>query len=543
MIAWVSSIEWNILRIVEIGKKAGTVSFATFLSRIFGLVRDQLFAALMGAGFFSDAYFIAFRIPNLLRDLFAEGALSSAFVPTFTEYEVRRSQKEAWELANLVMGVLCAVVGTLTLFGMIFTPQVVAVIAPGFGDVPGKMELTVLLTRIMFPFLLIIAISALFMGMLNVKGEFSLPAFAPVMFNLVSIFFGIALWSFGASGRVAVIGWSVGTLIGGLVQGGIQIPSLFKHGFRFRSTLAGWRNNKGLRQIAMLMIPALIANSGIQVNILVNSILASLLDQGSPSWLNYAFRLMQLPIGVFGVAISVVTLSTLSRDVASLSKEAKEGFQSNVTSSLNLVFLLTIPCAVGLWILGVPIVRLIFERGAFTSNDTLATASAITCYAIGLPTYAAVKVLAPIFFPLKDSKIPMIASLIGVGINIIFNLLVYEKLRHPGLALGTSLGMMTNFGILVFWLQFRHGGLPWKAILKQIGLVGLATTCMAFVALYTNIWLTTGRLSLGYNLLNTLVPIAVASFAYFLILSLFGVPEMDLVKKAFRKISQRLLSF
>lgn len=524
---------------MSIGRSAGSVSLATLTSRVFGLIRDQIFAALIGAGFYSDAFFIAFRIPNLLRDLFAEGALSSAFVPTFTEYEVKRSREEAWALANLVVGTLLVVIGTLTILGMVFAPQLVSWIAPGFGSIPGKAALTVSLTRIMWPFLLIIAVSALFMGILNVHREFTIPAFAPVMFNLVAIAFGIGIWIFGLGGKAAVTGWSIGTLCGGLAQGGIQLPRLLRSGWKIRPTLRNWRGSPGLLQIGLLMLPAVIANSGTQINILVNSILASLLVQGSPSWLNYAFRLIQLPIGVFGVAISVVTLSTVSRDAATDSKEA---FRDNLTTSLNLVFLLTIPCAVGLWVLGVPIVRLIFERGAFFARDTLATAAAVSFYAIGLPAYAAVKVMAPTFFALKKSKVPMMASLFGVAANVAFNLWAYKRMGHVGLALGTSLAEIGVLTVLVLWFQFKYVGLPLGRIGKLLLRIFSASALMAIAAHFGHEGLRGLVPGLTGRLLDTLVPIAAAVAVYFGILHLLNVPETATVGRVLRRLYDRTAS-
>ena len=524
---------------MKLGKAATSVSFCIFLSRIFGLIRDQLFAALLGAGLFADAFVVAFRIPNLLRDLFAEGALSSAFVPTFTEYEVKKSKQEAWALANLVIGVLLVVVGTITLLGMIFTPAVVSIIAPGFEAIPGKQGLTVLLTRIMFPFLPIIAVSALFMGMLNVQGSFALPAFASVLFNIVSIGFGLALWGFGAEGNIAVVGWSIGTLCGGFAQGAIQIPRLVRLGWRFRLSFARWKESAGLRQIGCLMLPALIGLSATQINILVNTILASLLEQGSPSWLNYAFRLMQLPIGLFGVGISIVTLPIVSRDAA---LNSTDSFQKNLTSSLHLVLLLTIPCAVGLWVLGVPIIRLIFERGAFTPHDTYATASALACYSIGLPAYAAVKILAPAYYALKNARIPMIASILAVLANLAFNLAVYRIWRHQGLAVGTSIAAFTNLAVLGIGFQVRHVGLPLLKMATHVGKILLATALMALTAYHSHQWLQDAATGLWGRLIDTLLPISFSAFIYFLTLSMLKVPELDSVIKMVRRFGERMVS-
>jgi putative peptidoglycan lipid II flippase len=521
---------------MSLGRAAGTVGGATLVSRIAGLLRDQLFAALLGVGLYSDAFVIAFRIPNLLRDLFAEGALSSAFVPTFTETEVKRSERDAWDLANLVIGVLLAVVGSLTLLGILFAPQVVAAIAPGFGAIEGKAELTVLLTRIMFPFLPLIALAALFMGMLNVKGRFAVPASAPVLFNLTAIAVGVGLYLAAVPPRAAVIGWSVGTLLGGLAQAGVQVPPLLRLGWRFRPTLAAWRRSEGLRQIGRLMLPAVIGLSATQINILVNSILASLLEQGSPTWLNFAFRLMQLPIGIFGVAIGVVTLPRVARDAAN---EAPGALRANLASALTLVLLLTVPAAAGLWLLGVPIVRLIYEHGAFTALDTTATAAAIAVYAIGLPAYAAVKVLAPAFYALKDARTPMVASLTAVGLNIAFNLAVYRSLGYRGLALGTSIAEIALVTILLVQFQRTKTGLPLGAIARSLGKILVATAAMAVAALVSFRALS-GRLpGLTGSALETFGAILPAIAVYGLALRALGVDEASKVIAAVRRIAGR----
>jgi putative peptidoglycan lipid II flippase len=433
---------------MALAKQAGKIGGLTFVSRIFGLIRDQLFAALIGAGFFADAFVIAFRIPNLLRDLFAEGALSNAFVPTFTKTRMQESEKDAWQVVRIVFAWILIIVGALTLLGIIFAPQIVGLIAPGFDDIAGKKELTVLLTRIMTPFLLFVSLASVLMGIHNSYSHFSLPASASVFFNLVSISCGLIIWKAGFDEHWAVIGWSIGTLLGGLAQFAIQLPPILREKHSLWPSFQNLTSNLHVKEIFILMIPSVIALSGTQINILVNSILASLLEQGAPSWLNYAFRLMQLPIGVFGVAISVVALSAASQHAAA--NKMKE-FHEHVGKSIQLAYLLTIPCAVGLCVMAEPIIKLIYERGAFTIADTVRTAQALAFYSIGLPFYAVVKVKAPIFFTIKSSRVPMMASLAGVGFNILFNLWIYKKMGHRGLALGTSLGVMLNSIILTFF--------------------------------------------------------------------------------------------
>lgn len=464
---------------MALAKDAGKIGGLTFVSRIFGLIRDQMFAGLIGAGLYADAFIIAFRIPNLLRDLFAEGALSNAFVPTFTHTRIQETEQNAWAVVRILFAWILLVVGTLTLASIIFAPQVVQFIAPGFGQVQGKKELTILLTQIMSPFLLFVSLASVVMGIHNSYGRFSLPALAPVFFNWVSIIFGVVIYFSKVDSSIAVIGWAIGTLLGGFAQFAIQLPPFLKQKYSLMPLFKGMTTNQHVKDIFTLMIPSVIALSGTQINILVNSILASMLEQGAPSWLNYAFRLMQLPIGVFGVAISVVALSRASNDMAT---NQMEKFHSNVKSSIQLAYLLTIPCAVGLWILAEPIISIIYERGMFKHTDTIQTAKALMFYSIGLPFYASVKVKAPIFFTLKSSRVPMIASLVGVGFNIFFNLFLYKQLGHWGLALGTSLGVMINSSILTFFYHKKtKQPYQWGGFMIRMKIV-LAAALMGIIA-------------------------------------------------------------
>ena len=391
----------------------------------------------------------------------------------------------------------------------------------------------------MFPFLPAVALAALFMGMLNVHEEFGIPALAPVVFNIVSILFGLTLFFAGVNPKIAVIGWSVGTLCGGLAQAGIQVPKLLRLGWRWKPHISGWRKDSGLRQIAILMAPAIVANSALQVNILANSIFASLLVEGSPSWLNYAFRFMQLPIGVFGVAIAIVTMQMVSRDAA---RNEKESFRNNLASSINFLMVLTIPCAMGLWILNKPIIRLIFERGAFETPDTIATASALSCYAVGLPAYAAVKVLAPAFFALKDSRSPMIASFVAVAVNIAINFTVYQTMGFRGLALGTSAAMITNLLLLMFWFERKHMRLPYGMFTFRAIRILFATCFMAVITfgLYRAIHVRTSGFT--GSLLETFLPILAAVFVYFSVLRMLRVPEADMMIDLGKKLYLRAFS-
>ena len=433
----------------RMGARAALVSAATMLSRVLGLVREQLFAALLGASAFADAFVVAFRIPNLLRDLFAEGALSAAFVPTFTDTLKNQGRERAIRLANLVIGAILVVVGSLTLLGIFLAPWIVDAMAPGFGAVEGKRDITILCTRIMFPFLPLVSLAAVTMGQLNAQERFGPPAFASALFNVVAIVGGAFLFWAGAREEQAVIGWSIFTLLGGAAQLLVQVPAARELGHRFRLVIDF--ADPGLRRIARLMGPATVGLAATQVNLFVNTIFASRVE-GAPAWLSYAFRLMQLPIGVFGVAVATIATAGLARRAA---ERDLEGMRSTLGQGLRLVAFLTVPSMLGLVALREPIVRLLFEHGRFRPEDTIATAWATLGYAIGLYAYAGVKVVAPAFYALDRARIPLYASVSAVAANIVANVLLFPVLSYKGLALGTSIAATLNFGVLVF--AFRRG--------------------------------------------------------------------------------------
>src|SRR6266404_778412 len=462
----------------SVARNAGIISLAVMASRVLGLVRDQVFAALFGAGLQYDAFLTAFRIPNLLRDLFAEGALSAAFVTTFTQVQQTKGEHEAFRLSNRVATALMILLSLICIVGWIFAPSIVYLLAPGFYDVPGKADLTIHLTRIMMPFLLLIALAAKAMGILNARNNFAVPAVAPVFFNLGSVigglFLGLTLGPF--LGLSAIEGMAFGTLVGGFLQFAVQWPSLRRAGFRYRPMLSF--TDPGVRQIMRLMGPAIIGTAAVQINVFVNTNFASaIIDpatgavlNGPVSWLSYAFRFMQFPIGVFGVAIATATLPPLSR---STRNPDYVEFRRTLAHSLALVFLLCIPSALGLAVLGRPIVALVFEHGKFTSFDTVQTANALTAYSIGLAGYAAVKVLSPAFYALNDARTPMLISLGSIAVNYAMNSWLVGPLGHVGLAFSTSTVALVNFLLLALFmrrrvqrLEGRHLG---KTVLRIVG--------------------------------------------------------------------------
>jgi putative peptidoglycan lipid II flippase len=440
----------------KIAKSTGIVSSATFLSRVLGLVREQVFAFLFGAGYATDAFVAAFRIPNLLRDLFAEGALSSAFIPVFTDYVTNQGKEKAWELANLVLNLLLVILCLIIIVGIIFSPYIVGVIAPGFGKVAGKQELTTLLSRIMFPFLLLVALAALVMGILNTFRHFGIPAVAPTLFNLGMIIGGLFLSPFFDP---PIIGMAIGVLLGGFGQLAIQLPSLRKIGFRYRFTFN--LHHPGVKRILILMVPATLGLASTQINIFVNTLIGSLLPQGSVSYLNYSFRLMQFPIGVFGVAVATVTFPIVSAFAA---KKQMDRLLSTFTSSLKLVFFLTIPSALFLAVASQPVISVLFQHGRFTFLDTIATSQALLFYCIGLFAYSSVRLTASTFYSMGDTKTPVKTSAVAVGVNIVLNLLLMHPLGFRGLALAASISAMVNLFFLLTILDKKIGPLDRKDI-------------------------------------------------------------------------------
>jgi putative peptidoglycan lipid II flippase len=514
---------------VKVGR-AVWLSAATMTSRVLGLARDQLFAILVGANRFSDAFVVAFRIPNLLRDLFAEGALSSAFVPAFADAQRNRGPGAAWTLANAVVGLVLAVVGAFVVAGFAFAGPLVGAIAPGIAE----PALATLLTRVMMPFLLVVSLAAVAMGMLNAQGRFAAPALAPALFNVGSIAVGLVLWALGWPPERAVVGWSAGTMLGGLLQLAVQLPQLRALGYRIRPALSrAALADPGVRRIGRLMGPAVIGLSATQVNIVVNTWFASH-EVGANSWLQYAFRLMQLPLGVFGVAIATVAGAGVAQRAAARDMQA---VRATLGSALRHVAFLNVPSAVGLAVLAHPIIALIYEHGRFGGADTAATAGALLCYALGLYAYSAVKVLAPAFYALDDTRVPLLGSVLGMAANVGLNAALYPVLGFRGVALGTSLAATANLAVLgLAWR--RHGGLRDAALLPHLARVAAACVPLAVVA--WGAWRGLDRLlpaagGLPRQLALGLVPVVAGAAAYLAAARALGIRELDELLAALRR--------
>ncbi len=459
----------------SIAGAAGLIGAATFSSRILGLIRDIILARLLGASASADAFFVAYRVPNLLRELLAEGSMSSAFIPVFTEYHTLRTKRETWELASAAFTTLLSIVTLITLIGVVVAPTIVWLLAPGFHDEPTQLEMTTILTQVMFPYLIFISLAALTMGMLNSLRAFAAPALAPVFFNICVIAAALFLAPLLDE---PVIGVAIGVVVGGLAQFVMQLPSVHKRGFLFQ-----WRfdlGHPGVRRIGWLIVPSLLGTSVTQINITVNTILASYFD-GGPTYLFYGMRLIQFPLGIFGVALATAILPTLSAQAA---KGSMDELRQTVGFGLRMISFIILPAMAGLMLLRVPIVHLFFEHGAFTAADTAGTAVALLGYAVGLWAFAGMRIIVAAFYSMQDTKTPAIAAVTAMFINILLALWLMGPLEYAGLALATALSAMVNITILVSVLTSRLGGIDWWHFGQSFGRALIATIPVVLACLW-----------------------------------------------------------
>lgn len=512
------------------------------LSRVTGLVREIVMARLFGAGAVYDAFLLGARLPGLLRNLFAEGALSAAFIPVFTRVLSSKGKGEAAELSNAVATMLLLFVGAVCLLGIIFAPQVVMVLAPGFEQSPEKFALTVLLTRIMFPFLLLVALAAQAMGMLNACDVYGPPALAPVWFNIGSVGVGLAL-GFTLGRRFEhglIVCMACGVVVGGGMQLAWQVPSLWRAGFAFHPRL-DWQHPQ-LRALARLTVPAIIGSAALQINAVVNTRLASTITAGTGhaidgpvSWLGYAYRFLQFPLGLFGVAVASATLPAASRAAG---RNAE--FRQIVARSLGTVLLLTIPSSVGLAVLGESMIGLIYQGGRFDAFDTRQTAAALACYAVGLAGFAGIKILAPAFYALDDARTPMWISLASIALNLAAALafLRWTPLGHAGLALASSLVALGGGLALFAILRRRIEGVQGTALARSAAKILFASAIMGIVCAASSRAIHTalaphGSVRLAHAAdLAISIPLGLAVF--FAGARLLRVPELALVMDRFR---------
>ena len=521
----------------RLARSAGVFGVATITSRILGLARDQVIAYYFGAGDANDAFRVASRIPNLVRDLFAEGAMSAAFVPTFTRQLTLQGRERSWRLASSVINALLIVTGVIVVFGIIFAEPLVRLFASEFSAVPGKIELTIYLTRIVFPFLTLVAVAAVLMGMLNSLGHFFIPALSPAMFNVAVIVMSLAFIPFSSSlGIQPITIVAIATLVGGIGQLAIQWPPLSREGFRYRLVLDV--KDEGLHRVLLLMGPGTLGMAATQINVFVNTVLATGEGTGAVSWLDFAFRLMYLPIGLFGVSIATAATPAISRMVA---EGNFERIRTTLASALGLMLFLNLPATIGLIVLARPIIAVIFEHGEFTAADTLATAAALQLYAIGLIGYSIVRIVSPTFYALGRSRIPVMVSAGSVLLNVILNVTLVRSMGYRGLALGTSITAILNAAIQMFLLRREIHGIGGSRIAASFARVIAASSVMGVVtwAVHQLMLSQLPGASLMMQIIRLLVTIVAALVALAGVAQALGIPEFgearDMILRRLRR--------
>jgi putative peptidoglycan lipid II flippase len=516
---------------LKVAKAAGVIGTATMVSRIFGLLRDIVIAAFFGAGWKTDAFWVAYRIPNMLRRLLGEGALTISFVPVFTEYLQKKTKQQSLELASVVFTLLSIILAIITLAGIIFSPLIVGLIAPGFINEPEQFALAVFLNRLMFPYIFFISLVALCMGILNSFRHFSAPALSPVMLNVAMIASAFLLKDYFAEPITAL---AIGVLIGGFLQLIMQWPFLVKYGVKFRIKFD--LRHPGLKQIGYLFMPAMFSASVNTLNIFVGTILASLLPSGSLTYLFYADRVMELPIGVFAIAMGTATLPSFSRHATDNNTSE---LKTSLSFSLRLMLFLIIPAMVALMTLNQPIISVLFQRGAFDATASLLTGQALFCYALGLWAFAVVRIFLSAFYSLQDSKWPMKAAFISFAVNIVASVILMYPLKHNGLALANSLAVTVNVFVLAAALKKKIGTFLDKefyfAILKIIMASLIMLAAIVLLSIY-HPW--NMAADFKEKLLYLFLTISVGGMVFLVSAYLLKIPEakktINLIKQRFR---------
>lgn len=515
----------------NIARAAGVLGLATVISRIMGMVRDMAVSRLFGAGFYTDAFFAAFQIPNMLRRFFAEGALTSAFVPIFAEYRANQGEEEAKELANVCFSVLTVVMALIVLIGVILSPLIVTLMFPGFRAEPSKLELTVFLNRLMFPYIFFISLVALCMGILNTIRHFFTPAISTVFLNLSMIFCAVFLHGFFA---VPITALATGVLLGGLIQLLLQLPVLYRKGFRIRFRFRP--GHPAVKRIALLMGPSVFGVGVYYLNITVGAILASLLPQGSVSYLYYAQRMFEFPLGIFTVSIAQAVLPSMSRQAAA--GEIAE-LKESLTFGLRLTLFITIPAMAGLLACSVPIFSLLFMGGNFDFTKALRSAEALFYYSLGLNFVAMVRVLVPAFYALKDTATPVKIALAAFLLNVLFSLLLMKPLLHGGLALASTISALFNMAFLLFFLRKKIGPFGGREI-AVAGLKTLSASIPMMIAAWWGVnlvdWSAAGQKLYKASALSLIVIAGVIIFLLFA--HLFRCEEMRHAIRIFRRRSK-----
>jgi putative peptidoglycan lipid II flippase len=472
----------------KIAKAATTIGTGTLLSRILGFLRDMVIANFFGAGMAADAFFVAFRIPNLWRRLVGEGSLTISFIPVYTEYLTQRSEEETRKVTHIAFTIAGVILLILTLLGIFFSPILIRIIAPGFIQIPEKFQLTVTLNQIIFPYLFFMGLFALCMGVLNSHRHFFAPAIAPIFLNICII---VSVFLFYHTFKIPVMTLALGVLAGGVVQFLFQIPFLYKRRITFRFNF-NFRH-PAIKRIGLLMIPGLIGTAVYQINVFVDTIFASFLPSGSVSYLFFADRLMEFPLGIFAIAVGMASLPSLS----GLASQGKMGeLKETLSFTFRLVSFISVPAMVGLIALKTPIINLLFQRGLFDYSSTEKTAFALLFYSVGLWAIAGSRTIVPAFYSLQDTWTPLKIALICLGANVVFIAILIYPLKHGGLALATSLSSILNL-ILLFWkLNLKLGKIDMRKNIKSLVRDVLCSLPMGLAAYWIcsiGDWSTTGN--------------------------------------------------
>jgi putative peptidoglycan lipid II flippase len=508
-------------------KSTAILSAGTLISRLLGLVREQLFALTLGASAQTDAFNIAFRIPNLLRDLFAEGALSAAFIPAYSRAD-HESAERGFDLTRRLLTLLALVLTLICALAIVVAPWIVSSLAPGFAEIAGKSELTIGLTRVMMPILPFISFAAVAMGILNSRDRFALPAVAPALFNVVNIAIALALHKIGLPADQVAYGWAVGALLGSAAQFVVQWPGLRSEGFSFRPDFHF--RDPFIRDILTTMAPATVALAAVQINIFISSRYVST-EPSAVSWLNFAFRLLYLPMGLFGVAVGSVAGARLSRSIA---QGAPGEAHAQIAQALRLLLFLTLPSAAGLMCAGPSIVRLIYEHGAFKPSDTVAVARALAWMSLGLVAYASTKVFVPYFYALKRPRVPLIASLMAVAANLLTLLLLFDSMGFLAAGLGMALGNLTN-GAFLLGLYRGPESLIRRVSVSFLASLSVATLGMVAVVMAAISGFDATAPGLWPKVWGALVPITLGVATYFALALAFRIPEATRVLSQVRE--------
>ncbi|MFC1548368.1 murein biosynthesis integral membrane protein MurJ [Candidatus Omnitrophota bacterium] len=489
-------------------KSTGIISSAITTSRILGFVRDIIFARWFGTNIFAQAFVVAYRLPNMLRDMVGEGATNAAIVPVLSNYRHTKTEEEYWTAARVILNLLIVVLAILTVLGVVFAPVLVRILAPGFLSDPEKFSATVLLTRLIFPYIFFLGLIAYSKGVLNSLNYFITPAFAPVVLNIAIILALVLLCPI-----IGIKGVVVGIIVGGIFQVLMQLPPLYKRGFRLK---------KGFQlihpvasRIGKLLLPRAMGTAVYQMSILIDTVLASLagiVGAGGVAALYYSNRLVQLPLAVFGISLATAVLPRMSKEVALKDIDKLKG---TVSFSLKTVFTIMIPAAVGLMVLAEPIVRILFQRGAFTEYSTMITVSALFFYTFGLFAYAGIKILVGTYYSMGDTRTPVKTASFALGVNIVLNLILMWPLKVGGLALATSIAAITNLVILYVILTKRIGDIGTRDILASLARICAATAVMgAFTFTMARMFLFSGGVSTVLEFLKLLAIILASGLIY-----------------------------